>query len=187
MNITDIPNDVNDLKDILSEEGFSHGHVWYHGTTSALVNDIKRDGLNGGGDEALMTKIQGTLNTIGAQAATSNQPVFLTPSKALAYYWAREKTNSRNVYFSNDEQPAVFEVNLNEDENKQVKPDAGGAALLLEPNNAYIEFIKQVYQQQSIDFPDVHPLQVPRMAFITQFGLAYSDANIKPSALTVLS
>ena len=42
--MTDTPIHLKDAKDLLSEQGFATSNVWYHGTSSALVQTINEQG-----------------------------------------------------------------------------------------------------------------------------------------------
>lgn len=180
------PAFLQDIDTRLGAEGFQCDHTWYHGTSSGLAGHIQQQGLHGAGDAELLSRTQGTLNTIGAPALTSQDPVFLTPSKTLAYYWADQKARSRNLYFANNETPVVFQVNLTAEQNQQVHTDAGGTALLLEPGNAYIHFLQNLYSEHGYEWPEMDPLKTDRMSFLTRLGLAYSNVSIAADSLELL-
>lgn len=180
------PEFLKDAKDLLSESGFATSNVWYHGTSSGLIPSLTNQGLVGGGDAALMKRMQSTLQTIQAPAFTADDPVFLTQSKELAYYWADLKTKSRNLYFTNGETPVVFEVTLNDEENALVKTDAGGAALLMEPGNAYLEHLKTVYKDCGQELEEINPLKTDRMVYLDKLGLAYCAKPISKKAVKLL-
>ena len=181
-----IPEALQDATELLSDDGFASNNVWYHGTSSGLTQSVTNQGLVGGGDTALMKRMQSTLQTIQAPAFTAEDPVFLTQSKELAYYWADQKTKSRNLYFSNGETPVVFEVTLNEEENASVKTDAGGAALLMEPGNAYIKHLQDVYKACGKELEEINPLKADRMEYLNKLGLAYSAKPISKKAVKLL-
>lgn len=180
------PEYLQDAKELLSDDGFATSNVWYHGTSSGLITSVTNQGLVGGGDAALMKRMQSTLQTIQAPAFTAEDPVFLTQSKELAYYWADQKAKSRNLYFSNGETPVVFEVTLSEEENTQVKTDAGGAALLMEPGNAYLKHLGEVYKANGKELEEINPLKADRMVYLNKLGLAYSNQPISKKAVKLL-
>ena len=180
------PDFLQDAKQLLSDDGFATSNVWYHGTSSGLIPSVTNQGLVGGGDAALMKRMQSTLKTIQAPAFTAEDPVFLTQSKELAYYWAEQKSKSRNLYFNNDETPVVFEVTLSDEENAKVKTDAGGAALLMEPGNAYLTHLKEVYQACGKELEEINPLKADRMDYLNKLGLAYCAEPISKKAVKLL-
>ena len=182
-----IPEQFCDLKDLLSKDGIASGNTWYHGTTSGLVKSINNQGLKGGGDQAWIKRTQGTLKTIGNRTFENEDPVFLTQSKELAYFWAQQRTHARNLYFKNDESPALFEISLPESDNNQVRPDAGGAALVLEPGNTYLTFIKARLKDLEQPLDEFDALSVDRQFYLQQLGLAYHQASIAEKYVTLLT
>lgn len=180
------PAYLQDAKQLLTDEGFTTSNVWYHGTSSGLITSITNQGLVGGGDAALMKRMQSTLKTIQAPAFTAEDPVFLTQSKELAYYWAEQKAKSRNLYFSNGETAVVFAVTLSDDDNAKVKTDAGGAALLMEPGNAYLTHLKEVYKACGKKLEEINPLKADRMDYLNKLGLAYCAEPISKKAVALL-
>ena len=44
---------LQDAKDLLTQQGFFTSNTWYHGTSSALIDSIKEQGLKRSGDQAL--------------------------------------------------------------------------------------------------------------------------------------
>ena len=95
--MTQVPAHLSDAKNILTAEGFTCSDVWYHGTSSALVDSIKKNGLKRSGDKAMKQAAKKTMATIGNAYTESIEPVFLTQSKELAYYWAKESIRDRSV------------------------------------------------------------------------------------------
>ena len=172
----------------MSEDGsMATSNVWYHGTASSLVKGIKNKGLHGGGDTAWIKRTQGTLQTIGNRTFETQDPVFLTQSKELAYFWAQQRTHSRNVYFQKDETPVVVKVTLNDDDNAKVNPDAGGAALIMEPNNAYVTYIKAIFAANGQDLDDFDPTKADRMIYLNRLGLAYTNDYIPGKFIEVVA
>ena len=86
--MADTPAFLKDAKDLLAKQGFATSDTWYHGTSSALVDSIKEQGLKRSGDKALKDAAKKTMATIGNSYTESIEPVFLTQSKELAFYWA---------------------------------------------------------------------------------------------------
>jgi len=182
-----IPDAYKDVADLISADGLATSNVWYHGTTSSHAKTIKNKGIHGGGDSAWIKRTQGTLKTIGNRTFESTDPVFLTQSKELAYFWAQQRTHARNLYFKKDETPIVFKVTLNEQDNAKVRPDAGGAALVMEPNNAYITFLRELYKNNGFDLDEFDPREADRMVYMNRLGLAYCDEYIPGKYLELLT
>lgn len=180
-NIT--PEFLQDISVLLSESGFASNDTWYHGTSSGLVESIMTIGLKGGGDTETTERTQGTLGTIGNRQFESSEPVFLTQSKELAFYWAAQKTHTRNLYFKKDEIPVVIEVTQPE----SISPDVGGTAMLLEPSNGYILTLKAIYERHGIAWDDVNPLEVPREFYLQKLAMAYSSKNIPAEKLAIVT
>ncbi len=185
--MTDIPAQFQDIKDALGESGFTSGNVWYHGTTSALIDAIVEHGLNRSGDQAMNQAAKKTMATIGNSYTESREPVYLTPSKALAYYWAEKAVQRRRVRFEGTEQPAVLKVQLNDALNTKVRPDVGAAGMLIvQGGDGYIEFLKACYAEAGVAFPEFDLSTVNREDYLKVLGLAYIDQDISPESLVVL-
>lgn len=180
-NIT--PEFLQDVDALLSESGFATSDTWYHGTSSGLVESIMSVGLKGGGDTATTERTQSTLGTIGNRQFESSEPVFLTQSKELAFYWADQKAHTRNLYFQEDEIPVVIEVSQPE----SISPDVGATAMLLEPSNEYILALQAIYERQGIEWNDVNALEVPREFYLEKLGMAYSSNNVPAEKLAIVT
>lgn len=178
---------LQDANQLLNAEGFALQGKWYHGTASGLVNSINQLGLRGSGDLETLKNHFDTLGTLGHQANTDKEPIFLTQSKELAYYWARQKTHTRNRYKDSDEQAVVYEIALPEAAQQSIITDAGGAALLLEPGNRYIALLKEIYAEAQLPFPEIDPFKCDRMDYLNKLGLAYTLIEIAPEHLHLLS
>lgn len=182
------PDYLKDAASLMSEDGnFATSNVWYHGTASSLVKGIINKGLHGGGDAAWIKRTQGTLKTVGNRTFESKDPVFLTQSKELAYFWAQQRAHSRNVYFQKNETPVVIKVTLNEDDNSKINPDAGGAALIMDPGNEYILYIKDLFTANDQDLDDFDQTKADRMIYLTRLGLAYTNDYIPGKFIEVLA
>lgn len=171
-----IPDSINDLDQLMSDKGIDSGETWYHGTASGLLPSIEKQGLIGGGDQELTNRTQQTLGTIGGRQFETQEPIFLTQSKALAYYWAIKKTHVRNLYFQKQETPTVLAVTSN-----AIKPDVGGAALLMEPNNEFITLLKEAYQQRGVELGELDPRKIAREEYISRLAMAYTLETIAPA------
>lgn len=180
------PAYLQDAHLLLTAEGFALSGKWYHGTASGLIDSIQEHGLRGTGDLETLKNHLDTLGTIGHDSSKHKDPLFLTQSKELAYFWALQKTNTRNRYKGAAEQPVVYEIELPEELNKQIITDAGGAALLLEPGNIYLALLKEIYNEAGINFPELDPFKCDRMDYLNKLGLAYTLVDIEPQYFQVL-
>lgn len=178
---------LQDAHQLLSNSGFAVQGKWYHGTASGLMESILQLGLRGTGDLETLKNHLDTLGTIGHDASKHKDPLFLTQSKELAYFWANKKTHTRNRYKAADEHAVVFEIELPESMNQQVITDAGGAAILLEPGNQYIALLKEIYAENKVDFPELDPFNCDRMDYLNKLGLAYTMLDIEPQYIQLLS
>lgn len=183
----DIPEYLQDSKELLSEEGFAIQSSWYHGTSSALLDAIQENGLKRSGDKAMKQVAKSTMATIGNKYTESMEPVFLTQSKALAFYWAQQTVRERSVRFEGAEEPVVIQLNLPESMQKKVKPDVGAMSLLLlEEGEKYVAFIAKLNQDLGLPAFSIDLKGADRMAYLTQLGMAYIDQDIDANLLSVV-
>lgn len=181
------PTFFQDAKDLLTQQGFASSNTWYHGTSSALIDSIKAQGLKRSGDQALKTAAKNTMATIGNNYTESVEPVFLTQSKELAYYWAQQTVRNRSVRIAGNELPAVITVNLPPPLNSKVKPDVGAASLLLvEEGEQFMAFLAGIYLANDFAAPDINLMHAHRLEYLTKLGMAYYDADIEASLLGAL-
>lgn len=181
------PTSFQDAKDLLTAEGFASSNVWYHGTSSALVDSIKANGLKRSGDEALNEAAKSTMKTIGNDFTATVEPVFLTQSKELAYYWAEQTVRNRSVRIEGSEEPVVIAVNLPAELNSKVKPDVGAASLLLvKEGEQFLAFLAGLYQANGLPAPDINLATADRMDYLNKLGMAYYDADLDVSLLAQL-
>lgn len=177
--MSDIPNYLQDAKDLLSGDGFATGEVWYHGTSSALVESIEANGLNRSGDKAMKQAAKQTMATIGNSYTESIEPVFLTQSKQLAYYWAEQTVRDRSVRFEGEELPTVLAVKLPSDQLAKVRPDVGAASLLmLKEGEAYLAFVTKLYEDVGAGPLDINLMQADRLEYLNKLGMAYIDEDV---------
>ncbi len=185
--MTTIPSLYQDMNSILTKQGFMTSHTWYHGTTSALGEAILSNGLKRSGDEAMRQVNERTMVTIGTDYTASREPVFLTPSKSLAYYWAEQKKHTRRVRLGLEEKSVVIQLNLSDELNQRVKPDVGAASLLLmKEGEQYMAFLSALYNMKGLEQPTTAPAKLDRLDYLTKLGLAYIDADIAPHCLCLL-
>ena len=178
--MTNIPALFQDAKNLLTEQGFATSNTWYHGTSSALDDSIKNQGLIRSGDSVLKDAAKKTMATIGNIYTESIEPVFLTPSKALAFYWAEQAVRNRSVRIEDNGQPVVFTVVLPDELNRQVKPDVGAASLLLlKEGENFMAYLTAIYQTNSLDGPDINLMQAERNEYLRILGMAYINADIE--------
>ena len=185
--ITKIPTYLKDAQELLTEQGFTTSDVWYHGTSSALVEPIKEQGLLRSGDRALKDAVKKTMATIGNSYTESIEPVFLTQSKELAFYWAEQTVRNRSIRFEGDEQAAVFAVTLPETINSQVKPDVGAASLLLtKEGENFMAYLGGVYEVNGFGIPEIDLMKADRMEYLNTLGMAYINVDIDFSYLNLV-
>ena len=186
--MTDTPAFLQDAKDLLTDQGFTTSSTWYHGTSSALVDSIKEQGLKRSGDKALKAAAKKTMATIGNSYTESIEPVFLTQSKELAFYWAGQTVRDRSVRVEGDEHPVVFTVELPEALNANVKPDVGAASLLLvKEGEHFMAFLAGIYQSNGFDAPEIDLMKADRMEYLDKLGMAYYNADIDAENLSLIS
>lgn len=185
--MTGIPNNLQDAKVLLSKDGFAIGDVWYHGTSSALIDSIKEKGLKRSGDEAIRQAAKSTMAKIGNSYTESREPVFLTQSKQLAYYWAQQTVRRRSVRFEGQEAPVVVAVKLPEEQLSKVKPDVGAASLLLlKEGEEFVAYLASVYQACGAGELDIDLMNADRMDYLNKLGMAYFDKDIDAKYLEVI-
>jgi len=186
--MADIPTFLQDASTLLTEQGFATSDVWYHGTSSALIDSIKDQGLKRSGDKVLKEAAKKTMATIGNSYAESVEPVFLTQSKELAFYWAEQTVRDRSVRIEGEEQPVVFAVRLSKELNSQVKPDVGAASLLLvKEGENFMAYLAGIYQVNGFGVPSIDLMNADRMEYLSKLGMAYFDADIDSSCLNLIS
>ena len=183
----DVPPQWLDPMDLPTTQGFVNGPCWYHGTSSALLDSIRTQGLLRSGDKALRQAIKKTMATIGNRYTDSVEPVFLTPSRALAHFWARQAVRKRTSRSEGEERPVVLALQLDATLSARVRPDVGAAALLMvEEGSDYLSFVAALYRKAGLDAPDFDAVSFGRMDFLTRLGMAYIDQDIPAACLTVL-
>ena len=177
---------LQDANERLSADGIDIGDCWYHGTTSGLASAILEQGLKGSGDAELNKMTKQAMATIGNSYTERKEPVYLTQSKELAYYWACQKVEARKQHFGVDESSVVLAVSLPEELNKNVKTDVGGATMLLDDENTYIEYLRDVYDRNNLNLPELDPAKVDRMEYLNRLGLAYFIKDIPSNNVQML-
>ena len=186
--MTDTPAFLKDAQDLLTEQGFAASNTWYHGTSSALVDSIRQQGLKRSGDKALKAAAKQTMATIGNSYTESVEPVFLTQSKELAFYWAQQTVRNRSVRIEGEEQPVVFSVTLSDELNGKVRPDVGAASLLLvEEGEQFMAFLAAVYEANNLSAPEIDLMSADRMEYLNKLGMAYFDADIDTASIALIT
>lgn len=186
--MADTPAYLKDAKDLLSKQGFATSDRWYHGTSSELLDSIKQQGLKRSGDKALQEAAKKTMATIEHQFEAPVEPVFLTQSKELAFYWAQQTVNQRQLRLGGDEQPVVLAVKLPEALNAKVKPDVGAASLLLlEEGEHFMAYLAGIYQENDCGIPEIDLRKADRMEYLNTLGMAYFDGDIDAACLEIVS
>lgn len=181
------PTYLQDANQLLSTDGFKTTGNWYHGTASGLTDAILEKGLIGSGDAELNQKTKSTMATIGNSYTERKDPVFLTQSKELAYYWANNKAELRKSRFGEDETPVVLELTLPEALASKVKTDVGAATMLLAGNDPYLEHVQALYTRNKILLPELDPANIDRMAYLNILGMAYIDVDVPAEHLKLLA
>ena len=184
----ELPEIYNDLNAVLSKNGFSipDNGVWYHGTSSALVDFILENGLKRSGDVDINQAAKQTMATIGNSYTEQREPVFLTQSKALAYFWAEQCVRRRKVRFGGDEQPAVITVQLDEELRGKVRPDVGAASLLmLKEGEQFMDFVLGLYAQADAGEVDIDLMKADRDEYLRKLGMAYLDYDVAKECLAM--
>lgn len=181
------PQFLQDVASRLTSNGFTHDDVWYHGTSSALWSSIQENGLKRSGDKDLRRAAKKTMATIGNSYTETIEPVFLSPSKELAYYWAEQCVRDRSVRFDGQEEPIVIEIKLSSVLLQSVKPDVGAISLLLlEEGERYLAFLAKLAQEHGMPAPDIDLKNADRMAYLEVLGMAYLDKDIPSEYLSLL-
>ena len=181
------PTFLQDSKYLLTKQGFAASNTWYHGTSSALIGSIKEHGLKRSGDQVLKAAAKKTMATIGNHYTESVEPVFLTQSKELAYYWAQQAIRNRSVRIEGTELPAIITVNLPEALNNKVKPDVGAASLLLvKEGEKFMAFLTGIYLENNFETPNIDLMKADRLEYLNKLGMAYYDADIDASLLGIV-
>ncbi|GAB3107031.1 hypothetical protein G8770_07235 [Aestuariicella hydrocarbonica] len=174
------PTHLQDSKELLSNEGFAVGTIWYHGTSSALLESILINGLKRSGDQAMKQAAKQTMATIGNSYTESVEPVFLTQSKELAYYWAKQTVRNRSVRIQGNESPVVIEITLPEDLQAGVKPDVGAASLLmLDEGEQFMAFVSGLYEVNGLEVPSIDLMKADRLDYLNKLGMAYYGNDIE--------
>lgn len=184
--MTNIPNSLRDAKDLLTSEGFKVGSTWYHGTSSELVASILEHGLKRSGDKELKKTAKKIMATIGNSYTETIEPVFLTQSKELAYYWATQSVNERTAHTGGEETPTVLAIDLPEEIETKIKPDVGAASLLLVEGNDFLDHLAKIYQSQGLKAPVMDPSKSDRLDYLNKLGMAYINADIESKYLAIV-
>jgi len=181
------PIHLKDTKALLTTKGFTSSNIWYHGTSSALVESIQEHGLKRSGDKEIKAAAKKTMATIGNNYTETIEPVFLTQSKEVAFYWAEQTVRERSVRIDGEQTPVVFEVVLPEELNNKVKPDVGAASLLLvKEGEHFMVFLASIYQENDCDIPEIDLRQADRMEYLNKLGMAYFDEDIAPEYIELM-
>ena len=186
--MSDIPSYLQDASDLLTKEGFATGEIWYHGTSSSLASSIESDGLKRSGDRAMKQAAKSTMATIGNSYTESVEPVFLTQSKELAYYWAEQTVRERSVRFEGEETAVVFAIKLPEKRNAKVLPDVGAASLLMvKEGESYMLYVAKLYQDCQAGELDIDLMKAGRLEYLHKLGMAYINKDIEAEFVSIVA
>ncbi len=183
----DTPAYLKDSAQLLTQAGFATCQTWYHGTASGLVSSIMEQGLKQSGDSELKLKAKSMITTVGGSVTEHKEPVFLTQSKELAYFWACATSENRNKFFAKDDKPVVLAITLPTEVNETIKPDVGAAAVILAGGNDYLDELESIYKKNNLTAPKINPNTADRMEYLTLLGMAYSKNNIAAEYIKVVS
>jgi hypothetical protein len=135
--------------------------------------------LKRSGDRALAQAAKKTMATIGNSFTETHEPVFLTQSKALAYYWAELCVKRRSVRFEGEETPVVLQVTLPDELNAKVRPDVGAASLLMvAEGEAFIAWLAKLYQDSGKGELSIDLMNADRLDYLNKLGMAYIDQDV---------
>ena len=177
----ELPEIYNDIDTVLTKDGFSvpSDGVWYHGTSSALLDSIVENGLNRSGDQAFNQAAKNTMATIGNNYTEQREPVFVTQSKALAYFWAEQCVRRRSVRFDGEESPVVLTITLDNATAAKVRPDVGAAGLLMiKEGEAFMIYLAKLYEEAGLDALDIDLMKADREEYLNKLGMAYIDQDL---------
>lgn len=180
-----IPAYLQDARELLTPQGFTVGDVWYHGTSSALLSSVLSHGLRRSGDLSMNQAAKQTMATIGNHYRESIEPVFLTQSKELAYYWGTQTVRNRSVRVGGDETPVVIAVHLPEDVRGDVKPDVGAISLLMvKDGERFLAHVAGLYESAGFAMPSIDLMKADRLDFLHKLGMAYFNQDIDAGYLS---
>ena len=185
--MSDTPTYLKDSAQLITQAGFATCQTWYHGTASGLVSSIMEQGLKQSGDMALKQKAKSTITTIGDSFKEHKEPVFLTQSKELAYFWACAASENHNKFFAKDDEPVVLAITLPTELNDTIKPDVGAAAVILAGGNDYFDLLDVIYKKNNLQTPRIDPNTANRMEYLALLGMAYSKKNIAAQYIKVMT
>lgn len=189
IDMTELPEIYNDIDTVLTKDGFSvpADGVWYHGTSSALLDSIVESGLNRSGDQAFNQAAKNTMATIGNNYTEQREPVFVTQSKALAYFWAEQCVRRRSVRFDGEESPVVLTITLDNATAAKVRPDVGAAGLLMiKEGEAFMIYLAKLYEEAGLEALDIDLMKADREEYLNKLGMAYIDQDLSSEQITRL-
>ena len=136
------------------------------------------------GDKEFNEAVKKTMTTIGDRHAEIIEPVFLTQSKQLAFYWAEQTVKNRSARFADEGRAVVFAVTLPKQLNAQVKPDVGAASILLtKEGENYMAYLGGIFEANDLGFPEIDLMNANRMEYLNTLGMAYINKDIDASCL----
>ncbi|MAA72520.1 MAG: hypothetical protein CL679_12440 [Bermanella sp.] len=185
----DTPEHLQDAEALLTDAGFTTSNTWYHGTSSGLTKQILEQGLKRSGDNEINQATKKAMATIGNTYTERKEPIFLTQSKQLAYYWATQKVRARKVHTGNDETPEVIEITLDETLNAGVKPDVGAVVMLMDLH-PYMGYLEEIYKAKGVPFDlddiQTNAMELNREDYLNKFGLAYYGKSMSAKVLKLV-
>jgi len=176
------PAYLRDDPELLTKTGFALSNTWYHGTSSLLLPSILDRGLNVSGDTELNLVVKHEMESHGLPYLESKEPIYLSPSKEVAHYWASRTSIARSRRFGGDDKPVVLEVTLPDDLNDLVSADIGGYQRIMGGADAFLPILKAKYKAKSIVLPSLKG----NSAIINITGLANINTAIPVDCILVI-
>jgi hypothetical protein len=171
------------MNDLLKASGFKLSNVWYHGTSSLLVSSILEKGLKVSGDDELNSHVKSTMESMGLLYTPNKEPIYLTPSKEIAHYWAKQTVMARNSRLRDGNKGAVLKIVLPGDLNELVEPDIGGYKRVIDNKEEYFFVLQEIYKAKNI----VLPSNIDYSNVIQFFGLAFISQVISSEYISQIS
>lgn len=177
-----LPTYLRDNSGLLNRDGFVLSNTWYHGTSTELLPSILENGLLVSGDEKLNAYVKYEMESRGGSYRENREPIYLSPSKEIAYYWANQTAQSRGRLFGGSDKPVVLEVNLPEHLNFDVCPDKKGYSMIISQEDDCLKLLKKKYRLKKFTLP----LAKNDNEIISIAGLAHINTSIPADYISML-
>lgn len=177
-----LPIYLRDDSKLLNRDGFVLSNTWYHGTSTELIPSILENGLLISGDEKLNSFVKYKMESYGEVYRENREPIYLSPSKEIAYYWANQTAKSRGRLFGGSDKPVVLEINLPEHLNSDVCPDKKGYKMVIDQEDDFLQLLKKKYGQKKFALP----VAKVDTEIISITGLANINASIPVGCISTI-